>query len=52
MEVSHYSEPDFREIGYVKNANMAGRTGCILLSTHGLTAALTGYIILFIESRD
>lgn len=52
MEKDHYSEACYEEEGYLNNASVATPTGCILLSTLGLTASLTGYIILFIQSKD
>lgn len=52
MEKDRYSEACYEEIGYLNNASVLSPTGCILLSTLGLTIGLTGYIILFIQSKD
>lgn len=47
-----YSEADFGHIGYLNNSGVTNKTGSILLSTTGLTTGLTGYITLFIQSKD
>jgi hypothetical protein len=52
LEPSHYSEADFKEIGYLSNSGVTDYNGDILLTTTGLTTSLTGYIILFIESKN
>lgn len=52
MEIDHYTEAKFDRIGYLKNSDVEGHTGSILLSTLGLTTNCVGYIILFIQSRD
>jgi len=52
LEKDHYSEADFKDIGYLNKSAVAAPTGDILLTTVGLTTNLSGYIILFIESKD
>jgi hypothetical protein len=52
FESSHYSEADFKEVGYLSNSSYTGYTGKILLTTVGLTLGLSGYIILYLESKD
>jgi hypothetical protein len=52
MEPNHYSEPDFKEIGYLSNSKYSGYTGKILLTTLDLTIGMSGYIILYLESKN
>jgi hypothetical protein len=52
MEKDKHSSACFFREGCINNSGVTAPTGCIFLTTVGLTVKLTGYIILTIQSKD
>jgi hypothetical protein len=51
LAADHPGEEDFREIGSLNNSSGTGKTGDILMTTVGLGAGDTGFIILHIKQK-